>query len=81
MNLDDMFFCDGSPAEVRAYQTGYLAGVHEGVKLGRAELALEQLDAQARYAETHQIGHSMDAAVVGMRVRKARAETAKGIAA
>lgn len=66
------FYCDGSPAEVRAYQTGYLAGVNEGVKLGREELTEEQLEAQRQYAEAHNFDRLMDAAVVGMRVRKAR---------
>lgn len=44
-------YCDGSPGEVRAFQAGYLAGVHEGVKLGRQELANEQLAAQKQLHE------------------------------
>ena len=44
-------YCDGSPGEVRAYQAGYLAGVSEGVKLGRQELANEQLAAQKQLHE------------------------------
>ncbi|MCH8571504.1 hypothetical protein LSI54_09085 [Nesterenkonia sp. AY15] len=74
------FYCDGSPGEVRSYQAGYLAGVHEGVKLGREELIAEQLEAQRKYAEAHDFARLMDAAVVGMRVRKARAQS-KGVAA
>lgn len=81
MNTSEMFYCDGSPAEVRAYQAGYLAGVHEGVKLGREELTQEQLEAQRQYAEAHQIGKLMDAAVVGIRVRRARTQATKGAAA
>ncbi len=69
-------FCDGTPGEVRAYQTGYQAGVHEGVTIGREELAAEQLQAQRHYAETMQINRLMDGAIAGMRVRKARAEAA-----
>lgn len=75
-----MFYIDGSPAEVRAYQTGYLAGVQEGVKLGREELVAEQLAAQRSYAEAHNIGRLMDAAVVGMRVSRARAQKMDGAA-
>lgn len=80
MNTSEMFYCDGSPAEVRAYQAGYLAGVHEGVKLGREELVTEQLEAQRSYAATNQIARLMDAAVVGMRVRRARAQKMDGAA-
>ena len=47
-------YCDGSPGEVRAYQAGYQAGVHEGVLLGRQELAAEQLAAQR--AEHERLG-------------------------
>lgn len=69
-------FCDGTPGEVRAFQAGYQAGVHEGVLIGRHELIAEQLQAQRHYAEALQIGRLMDGAVVGMRVRRARAEAA-----
>lgn len=48
------FYCDGSPGEVRAFQAGYMAGVAEGVKLGRQELANEQLSAQR--AEHERLG-------------------------
>lgn len=49
------FYCDGSPAEVRAYQCGYLAGVREGVQFGRHELAAEQLQQQKELYERLQI--------------------------
>lgn len=80
MTTGDMFFINGSRAEVRAYQTGFLAGVNEGVLLGREELVTEQLEAQRRYAQVHRFDQSMDSAVVGMRVRENRAR-AMGVAA
>lgn len=45
-----MFYCDGSPASVAAYQAGYLAGVAEGVQIGRQELARERWEAQQAHA-------------------------------
>ena len=48
------FYCDGSPESVAAYQAGYLAGVRDGVPIGRQELAAEQLAAQR--AEHERLG-------------------------
>lgn len=59
--------------EVALYQTGYHFGVAEGVRIGREELAAEQLAAQARHAWAH----PFDAAgtIKSLRARQARQES------
>lgn len=73
---DHMFYVNGSPGEVRAYQTGYLAGVREGVRLGREELAAEQLAAQAEQAR--RFPYDAEGKVQSLRAHRARTEGRHG---
>ncbi|GAA3284488.1 hypothetical protein [Nesterenkonia halobia] len=59
--------------EVALFQTGYHFGVSEGVRIGRAELAAEQLAAQYELAARWPF--PADQKVKSLRARQARQES------
>lgn len=58
--------------EVAVYQTGYSVGVAEGVRIGREQIATEQLAQQAAHAAAHPF--PADGKIKSLRARQARQE-------
>lgn len=58
--------------EIAVYQTGYHFGVAEGVRIGREQIATEQLAQQAAHATAHPF--PADDKIKSLRAKQARQE-------
>lgn len=59
--------------DVALWQSGYLAGVAEGVRIGREQIVAERLAQQAAHAEAHPF--PADQKVKSLRAKRAREQS------